>query len=142
MAQWPQLGVGAIVLHREKLLLVQRGREPAKGQWAIPGGKVRPGETLSAATEREILEETGIVIEVGKPAWQFEFIERDEAGELRFHYVVLDFYARYLSGEARAGDDAALARWVGFDELESLQLNPSTAKALQELFPERVRSIE
>lgn len=139
MAQlWPKLGVGAIVVDRERVLLVQRGREPARGQWAIPGGKVLPGETLAAATRREILEETGIAIEVGELAWHFEFIERDEAGEVKFHYVVLDFHARYLSGEPVAGDDAAAVRWVEFAELDSLELNSSTAKALGELFPERI----
>lgn len=138
--QWPQLGVGAIVVHQEKILLVQRGREPAKGQWAIPGGKVNAGESLADAIGREILEETGITIDVGELAWQFEFIERDESGEVKFHYVVLDFFGRYLSGEIIAGDDAAAVRWAGFDELDTLELNPSTAKALRELYPERMAS--
>lgn len=137
MAHWPQLGVGAVVLHRDRVLLVQRGREPAKGQWAIPGGKVAPGESLVAAAEREILEETGITIEAGELAWHFEFIERDEEGSVKFHYVVLDFFARYRSGEPAAGDDAAAVRWVGFDELAGLPLNPSTDQALRTLYPER-----
>lgn len=141
MAQrWPQLGVGAIVVHQDKILLVQRGREPARGQWAIPGGKVHAGESLADATRREILEETGITIEVGELAWQFEFIERDDSGEVKFHYVVLDFYGRYLEGEIVAGDDAAAVCWVDFDALEILELNPATAKALRELFPQRTDS--
>lgn len=126
------------MVHQERLLLVQRGREPARGEWAIPGGKVAPGESLAAATAREVMEETGISVEVGKLAWHFEFIERDEAGALRFHYVVLDFYARYIGGEPVAGDDAAAVRWVGFDGLPGLQLNALTQRALHELFPDKV----
>lgn len=135
---WPQLGVGAIVVHQDKILLVRRGREPARGQWAIPGGKVASGESLVDATRREIREETGLDVEVDALAWHFEFVERDEAGEVKFHYVVLDFYARYLGGELKAGDDAAAVCWFCFDELADLALNPSTAKALRELFPERM----
>jgi ADP-ribose pyrophosphatase len=137
MPHWPQLGVGAIVCHQGKILLVLRGREPARDQWAIPGGKVQPGESLQAAVEREILEETGIAIRAGELACRFEFIERDEEGALRYHYVVLDFFADYLSGEPRAGDDAADASWVAFSELESLRLNTTTRKALMQLFPRR-----
>lgn len=135
---WPQLGVGAIVCHQEKILLVLRGREPARGQWAIPGGKVQPGESLQAAVAREILEETGVMIRPAELACRFEFIEHDDDGTLRFHYVVLDFFADYLSGEPRAGDDAAAARWVDFAELEGLPLNPATREALMRLFPQRL----
>lgn len=138
MSHWPQLGVGAVVVHQDKVLLVKRGREPAKGQWALPGGKVAPGESLAAATEREILEETGVCIEVGDLAWHFEFVERDRSGAVKFHYVVLDFFARYIGGEPLAGDDAAAVCWAGFEELESMALNSSTARALSELFPERL----
>jgi len=141
MTHWPQLGVGAVVCHQESILLVLRGKEPSKGQWAIPGGKVRPGENLHAAVEREIMEETGISIRVGELAYQFEFIERDAAGALQYHYVVLDYYADYLDGVPRAGDDAAEARWVAFDELENLPLNASTKKALHELFPQRCAAL-
>lgn len=135
MPHWPQLGVGAIVCHKNKILLVLRGKEPSKNQWAIPGGKVMPGESLHEAVEREILEETGVVIRAGEMAYQFEFIERDADGALRYHYVVLDFFAEYLSGEPCAGDDAAETRWVPFDELEQLALNPTTKDLLALLYP-------
>lgn len=137
MTHWPQLGVGAIICHQDRILLIQRGRPPSEGLWSIPGGKVKPGESLKAAVEREILEETGVVIRVGELAYQFEFIEHDESDELRYHYVVLDYFGEYITGVPRAGDDAADARWVGFGEMDDLALNASSRKALQQLYPEQ-----
>lgn len=135
MPHWPQIGVGAVVCHEDRLLLVLRGKSPNKNQWAIPGGKVKPGESLKAAVEREILEETSIAIRAGGLAWHFEFVEHDDHGVLRYHYVVLDFFAEYLRGELYAGDDAADARWIRFDELEQLELNPTTRELLAKLYP-------
>lgn len=132
---WPQIGVGAIVCHQNRILLVKRGNPPSEGLWSIPGGKVLPGESLKSATEREILEETGIVINAGELAYHFDFIERDAFGNVRYHYVVLDYYGDYLSGEPCAGDDAAEARWVAYDELTWMALNASTREALLLLFP-------
>lgn len=135
---WPQLGVGAFVVHDNAILLVQRGQEPGKGEWAIPGGKVKPGEPMRTAAEREIREETGVTIEVGEFAWQFELIQRDAEGELQYHYVVLDFHARYLAGEPQPADDVTAAGWVRFDQLNSLNLSAHTSRALDELFAERI----
>ncbi len=136
--RWPQLGVGAVVCQQNKILLVLRGKAPNKNQWAIPGGKVEPGESLQAAVEREVLEETGIVIRAAKLAYHFEFIERDADGILRYHYVVLDFIGEYIHGKPCAGDDAAEARWVAFEELEYLTLNPTTRELLATLYPEHL----
>ena len=119
----------------DALLLVKRGRPPREGQWAIPGGRVHAGESLRAAVEREVLEETGISIRAGEMVYQLEYIERDAAGGLAFHYVVLDYAADYLAGEPLAGDDATEAAWVCFGELNSLPLSDSTREALHTLFP-------
>lgn len=132
---WPQLGVGAIVIWQGRLLLVRRGRPPGQGLWALPGGRVRAGEPMRVALEREILEETGLSIEAGELAWQFEYIERDEDRVLRFHYVVLDFLARYIEGEVVAGDDADDVAWVGFADLPALSLHPETSRLLRTLYP-------
>jgi 8-oxo-dGTP diphosphatase len=136
--RWPQLGVGAFVVHDDAILLVQRGQQPGKGEWAIPGGRVKAGESLHTAAAREILEETGVTIEVGEFAWQFEFIQHDADAKLQYHYVVLDFHARYLAGEPEPADDVTAARWVPFDQLNTLNLSAMTRQALDELFADRM----
>lgn len=133
---WPQLGCGAIVRRDNSLLLVKRGRPPHEGLWAIPGGKVKAGESLPVAVAREVLEETGIRINVGEMIYHMEYIEQAEDGSLAFHYVVLDYAGEYLGGELCAGDDAAEANWVEFSELPQLEMTPSTSQALHTLFPE------
>jgi len=141
MTRRPQVGVGAIVVCAGRVLLVLRGRPPNAGQWAIPGGRQRLGETLQQAAEREIGEETGIVIRAREPIYTFEHIERDEAGDVRYHYVVVDLAADYVSGEPRAGDDAQAARWVAWEEMGSLPLNDATRNALVRLFPHQTPSL-
>lgn len=117
-----------------RVLLVRRGHPPAMGQWAIPGGNVKLGETLQQAAEREILEETGIVIAAGEPVYTFEIIDRDEDGKVRFHYVIVDLIADYVRGHPRAGDDAAAVRWVAAPELSRLGVNRRTLELLATRF--------
>lgn len=128
---YPRVGVGAIVIEKERVLLVRRGIPPSLGLWAIPGGSVEIGETLKEAAEREILEETGVRVEADRPVYSFDFIERDEDGEIRFHYVIVDLMARYAGGEVRAADDAADAKWLTWKEIESLPVSPNTLRVLR-----------
>ncbi len=130
----PRVGVGAVVFHEGRVLLVQRRDPPAAGEWAIPGGKVRLGETLQQAAEREIREETGLTIRAGEPVWAFDLIERDPDGRVRWHYVIVDLQADYLAGEAVARDDALAVRWVSAAELAGLPVNASTRRLLRERF--------
>ncbi len=116
------VGVAAIVLCGDEVLLVQRGREPAKGSWGLPGGLLELGEAVEAGVRREVLEECGVVVEVGPLVAVFEPLERDNDGRVRFHFVVLDHVASYVSGEVRPGDDAADARWVSLDALDELPM--------------------
>jgi ADP-ribose pyrophosphatase len=116
------------------VLLVQRANPPAQGRWAIPGGSVQLGETLQQAAEREIMEETGVVIRAEDPIMVFDVIERDNRGGIRFHYVIVDLSAQYVDGEPRAADDAADARWIGEAELALLPVNPATRRLLKEHF--------
>jgi len=115
-------------------LLVQRGKPPAESQWAIPGGSIELGESLQEAAEREIREEAGIVIRAGDPVFAFDTVRRDDAGRIRFHYVIVDVAAEYVSGELKAGDDAADARWVSSDEIDDLSINVLTRDVLRTYF--------
>ncbi len=130
----PRPAVGAVVFRGDAVLLVQRANAPSQGLWAIPGGSVRLGETLQAAAEREILEETGVVIRAGAPILAFDVIQRDDRGKVAYHYVIVDLAADYVSGEPRAGDDAADARWITADQLAQLKVNPATRRLLAERF--------
>ncbi len=132
--QQPRPAVGAVVFKDDRVLLVQRGRPPAKGQWAIPGGNIQLGESLQAAAEREILEETGITIRAGEPVVTFDAIVRDDRGQVQFHYVIVDLAADYVKGELRPGDDAADARWVAAEELALLNVSPPTLRLLRDRF--------
>jgi 8-oxo-dGTP diphosphatase len=130
----PQVGVGAVVFHDGAVLLVQRRNPPCADEWAIPGGKVRLGETLQQAAEREILEETGIEIKAGEPVYAFDLIENDASGQVRWHYAIIDLQADYIGGEIRAGDDAIAAAWFKPEELDKVVVNTTTQKLLQTEF--------
>ncbi|MBN1664194.1 MAG: NUDIX hydrolase [Deltaproteobacteria bacterium] len=127
----PRVGVGAVVIKDNKVLLVRRGVAPSKGLWAIPGGGLELGETLQQGAEREILEETGIAIRAKEPVYSFDFIERDDDNRIRFHYVIVDLLADYIDGEAVGGDDAAEARFLSPQELSELNVSKNTLRLLR-----------
>jgi ADP-ribose pyrophosphatase len=129
----PRVAVGAIVIKDGQVLLVRRGQPPSEGLWAVPGGRVHLGETLQQAAEREIKEETGLSIHARDPVYTFDVILRDEAGRVRFHYVIVDLMADYINGTVCPGDDAREARWVTPDELERLPTNQTTREVLHKL---------
>jgi 8-oxo-dGTP diphosphatase len=130
----PRVAVGAVVFKGGDVLLVQRGQPPAEGTWAIPGGSVRVGETLQQAAEREILEETGVIIRATEPVYTFDVIERDVEGRVRFHYVIVDLAAEHVAGSPRPASDAVDARWVSAAGLRRRKVNPATLKLLKERF--------
>ncbi|PKN74372.1 MAG: NUDIX hydrolase [Deltaproteobacteria bacterium HGW-Deltaproteobacteria-10] len=129
----PRVGVGAITIHEGRILLVKRGIEPSRGLWAIPGGTLELGETMQECAAREILEETGITIKVGKCVYVFDFLERDESGKIKYHFVVVDFAGQYLSGQPKGADDAEEARWFKPEELSLLPVAKNTLAALKEV---------
>ncbi len=125
----PLVGVGAIVLNGDEVLLVRRGHPPAEGTWAFPGGLVELGESASEAVRREVEEECHIRIEPFAIAGLFEPVVR-EGGKIKYHYIVIDFVARYASGELKAASDAWEARWVSFDELDDFPLSDDARRLL------------
>ena len=131
---FPRVAVGAVVFKDDCVLLVRRKNPPAKGMWAIPGGKINFAESLQTAAEREVYEETGLVVKAAVPVFSFDVIERDEVGNIQFHYVIVDLKAEYLSGEITARDDVAEARWIHQDEISDLYLNENSRYLLKEKF--------
>ncbi len=126
----PRAAVGAVVIHEGRVLLVRRRDPPNQGQWAIPGGSVRLGESLQTAAEREIREETGIRIRAGKPVYIFDVIDRDPEGRVRYHYVITDLESEYVEGEPAPQDDALEARWLSPADLDLLPVNATTRDLL------------
>jgi 8-oxo-dGTP diphosphatase len=129
----PRVAVGGIVFKDNRVLLVRRGKPPAEGDWAIPGGSVDLGETLQQAVERELLEETAITVKAKEIAYVFDVISGDPEGRVRFHYVIIDLMADYVSGRPRPGDDVSDARWIAPDELNNLRINSKTLDLLRKL---------
>jgi mutator protein MutT len=128
----PVCAVGAIIQDKGALLLVRRDREPARGQWSLPGGRVEPGESLREAVAREVREETGIDVEVGGLVGVAERIVRDDEGEIAFHYVILDYLATPRSTALSHGDDVSDARWVPVGELADLHLTAGLLEFLSD----------
>ena len=129
----PLVGVGAVVVEDNRVLLVRRGREPLKGQWSLPGGLLEVGESLIAGVQREVLEETGLEVE---PVELIELLDRihREAERVRYHYVIADYLCRVVGGTLMAASDAEAVRWVERAEWNShgaLKLDPITVRVIE-----------
>jgi len=127
----PIVGVGTVIVDRGRALLVRRGTEPLKGEWSIPGGVVELGETLRQAAAREAKEETGLEVEVGEVLEVVDRIMRDPERRIQYHYVLVDFLCRRISGEAHANADASELCWVTVRELEGFPIADSTAAVVR-----------
>jgi len=103
----PVVGVGAVVLVDGKVVLVQRAHEPLKGAWNLPGGVVEVGETLGEACAREVVEETGLVVDVGPVIEVFDRIMLDAGGRVQYHFVLVDYVCRVVGGALGCGTDAS-----------------------------------
>ncbi len=134
----PQVAVGAMVVNDGRVLLVRRGKAPADGRWALPGGSVKLGETLQQAAEREIREETSIVIRAGHPLFTFDVIIPDDHGRIVYHYVIIDLAAEYVSGTPHPGDDARDARWFAPTDLASLDMTTGMKTFLERFFVRQI----
>jgi len=130
----PIVGVGAVIVEDGRALLVRRGTEPLKGQWSIPGGVVELGETLREAATRESKEETGLDVEAGEILEVVDRIMRDPRHEVQYHYVLVDFLCRRVSGDARPGADASELRWITARELEGFPIADSAAAVVRKGF--------
>jgi ADP-ribose pyrophosphatase YjhB (NUDIX family) len=118
----PLVGIGVVVLRNVEVLLIRRGRPPAEGEWALPGGAQKLGETAEQAARRELAEETGLSVGALHLAGHVDSIHRDAEGRIAYHYTILDFCARYAGGEPRAGGDAAALTWANCARLDDFDL--------------------
>jgi 8-oxo-dGTP diphosphatase len=123
----PVPAVGVVCLRGDEVLLVRRGRPPRQGEWSLPGGRIEPGERAVDAALRELREETGVEAEI---TGLIDVVDGvfPEAGR---HYVLIDYAARWLSGEPVAGDDAVEARFVALDAVEALIGWPETRRVIR-----------
>jgi len=136
----PIVGVGAVIVRDNHVLLVRRGNEPNRGLWSIPGGAVELGETLAQAATREVREECRLEIEAQGVLSTFELIQRDEQDKVRYHYVLIDLATRYVGGQATAASDALDAHWATEDELDTLDIVPRLLPLLHAALQEASRS--
>jgi 8-oxo-dGTP diphosphatase len=130
----PWIGVGAIVMREGKVLLIQRGRDPGRGLWALPGGMVDVGETLQQAVARETREETCLDVEVGELFWVVDVIRRADDGRVLYHNVILDYLAEASEGDPVCADDAMDVRWCSPEDLADIQPTPTMWPLLEKLF--------
>jgi ADP-ribose pyrophosphatase YjhB (NUDIX family) len=130
------VGVGGVVIHRNRVLLVLRKREPLKGEWSLPGGLVELGEELSEAAQRELMEETGLNVEPLEIIAVFDRIMRvgKGAARVRYHFVIVDYACRWKGGRLKPSSDVADARWARREELPKYQLTPMATAVINETF--------
>lgn len=130
----PLPGVGAIIIRRNKIVLVQRGRNPLKGYWSLPGGLIEPGEKIEAALIREVREETGLIVRPKKLFEIFERIMLDPQGRPEYHYILHDYLCTITGGQLEAGDDAGVVAWAPRPDLKSLKLTEGTLAVIEKAF--------
>ena len=127
----PLVGVGAVIIEDGRVLLVKRGHPPLAGEWSIPGGVLEIGETLREAAVREAGEETCLTVEPADLLGVYDRVLRDDTGRTLYHYVLIDFLCRPISGSALAADDADEVRWFSAAELLELGLAQDTAEVVR-----------
>jgi 8-oxo-dGTP diphosphatase len=126
--------VGALIVEGDAILLVERGHQPLKGWWSLPGGVVETGELLETALRREVREETGLEVDILSLLEVFERIMLDKAGVPEYHYVLMDYLCRPAGGDLCAADDASRVAWVTEAELGDLRITEGTPAVIAKAF--------
>jgi 8-oxo-dGTP diphosphatase len=130
----PLVGVGAVIIRDDRVLLVKRAHPPIQGQWSIVGGVLEVGELVRDAAVREAQEETGLLVEPGELLGVYDRILRDPEQRVQYHYVLIDYLCRPVGGELRAASDAAEVRWFTREELPPLHLAEDTLEVIHKGF--------
>ena len=136
----PYVGIGAVIVHEGRVVLVKRRFEPLAGQWSIPGGAVEAGESLEACITREMAEETGFLVQVGPVIEVLDRITRDDEGRILYHFVLIDYLCWPIGGELQAGSDVAEAVLAEPSELAQYEL-PEIATSVIERALEMARDM-
>jgi len=136
--QVPIVAVGVIIRGNERagqdrIVLIRRNKEPAKGLWTFPGGAVELGETVRGAARREAREETGLEVRLGEVAIVLDHVARDAADRVQYHYVIIDFYAEPVGGELQPGTDVSEARWASLTDLDDLEMTEKAEEIARQL---------
>ncbi len=118
----PFVGVGAVVLAAQDIVLVKRRFEPLADEWSLPGGALELGETMTIGVAREIREETSLQVEVGPVIDVLDRIVRDDTGQVQYHYVLVDFLCRVVGGTLAPGSDVSQAVLAAPNALEEYRL--------------------
>jgi ADP-ribose pyrophosphatase YjhB (NUDIX family) len=132
--QAPVAAVGAVVIDGDAVLLIKRAFPPRQGEWSLPGGQLELGESLADGVRREVREETGLEVEVGPVVEVFDRVHHDEAGRIRYHFVIVDFLCHPRGGTLAAGDDAADAHWVPRAEVAARGVNAWAVEVIERGF--------
>ena len=135
----PLIGVGAIIIEGDKVVLIKRGHAPLIGEWSIPGGVLEVGETMREGVIREAREETSLLIEPMDLLGVYDRVLRDDRGQVLYHYVLIDFLCRIKGGSLQAAGDADQAQWFNQQELSALPLPQDTAEVIRLGFEKSIR---
>jgi ADP-ribose pyrophosphatase YjhB (NUDIX family) len=130
----PLVGVGTIIIEDGRVVLVKRLHPPLQAEWSIPGGVLEVGELVRDAAIREAREETGLIVEPGELLGVYDRVLRDAEKRVQYHYVLIDFLCRRVSGDLAAASDAAEVRWFGWEELPGLKLAEDTVDVIRKGF--------
>jgi len=130
----PLVGVGAIIIKDDRVVLVKRAHPPIQGHWSIPGGVLEVGELVRQAAVREAREETGLIVEPADLLGVYDRILRNDEQRVQYHYLLVDFLCRPVGGELRAASDAAEVRWFTREELPALKLAEDTQEVIHKGF--------
>jgi 8-oxo-dGTP diphosphatase len=130
----PIVGVGAVIIDGDRVLLIKRAHEPLKGEWSLPGGAVEVGESLEGALIREVREETCLDVTVGPVVEVLDRIGRDAADRIEYHFVIIDYLCRVASGTATCGSDAAEVQWTQHRDLANYRLTTAATAVIEKAF--------
>ena len=134
----PIIGVGAVIIKDGKILLEKRKNEPGKGKWSIPGGLVELGESVEQTVIREVKEETGLEVEKPEHIDVVDNVVRDDNDEIKYHFVIIDYFVKLKGGTVKAASDAEELKWVALYDVEKYDLT----KTFREFFQRNRQKLE